>query len=286
MNKEVRAYHLMSASLAAHQCRFDELPESAKARIKDQTARAMLMEQLVLASDEARSVVIPVEVLAESVASIKARYETEHEFVADLARNGLTELGLSEALARELKADATLEKVTDCAPKATNAEARDWFAAHPEKFILGETREVRHILITINEDIPENRRAVALGRMTDVRAQLAASPDRFGDLALRYSECPSAMNGGTLGRVPRGRLYANLDAVLFDMPPNSLSDVLESEAGFHILLCERIYPAESVCFEDAAAKIKKAIDTKRQDMAQKSFIASLLQKRASERKAG
>ncbi|WP_319495869.1 nitrogen fixation protein NifM [uncultured Cohaesibacter sp.] len=270
------SYHLMSASLAAHECRYDELPAGAQARIDAQARRALLLEGLVLASAVAQKVVVPQEMLNQSVALIRERYETAEAFVDDLAANGLTEAGLEQAIARELAADTVLDLVAKAEPATTDEEARDFYAAHPERFCVGETRDARHILITINEQIAENRRDAAWQRICDLQQGLTGDVEQFADAALRHSECPSALNGGALGRIPRGKLYPGLDTALFAMSAGGVSEVLESEAGFHILLCEAIYPAEMARFADAAPKIRAAIDGRRQAMAQKRFIADLL----------
>ena len=118
------AYHLMSASLAAHQCRFDQLPQGAKARIQEQADRALLLERLVLASPIAAEVMVPASQLEKSIDSIKARYDGQSDFTADLARNGMMENDLECALARELKADAVLECVANKAEKATRCRGK------------------------------------------------------------------------------------------------------------------------------------------------------------------
>nr|WP_321525960.1 nitrogen fixation protein NifM [uncultured Cohaesibacter sp.] len=270
------AYHLMSASLAAHECRYDELSARAQERIGAQARHTLLLEGLVLASAVAQKVVVSQEMLDRSVDCIRARYETTSAFADDLAANGLTEAGLEQALARELAVDAVLDLVAKAEPAATDEEARSFYDAHPERFCVGESRETRHILITINEQIAENRREVAWQRIGAIQKSLTGDVDQFANAALRHSECPSALNGGALGRVPRGKLYAGLDAALFAMSAGGVSEVLESEAGFHILLCEAIYPTETASFAEAALKIRAAIDGKRQAMAQKRFIADLL----------
>ena len=165
--------------------------------------------------------------------------------------------------------------------KQRDAEAREWYDAHPERFSIGETRQVRHILITINDEIEENRREASRERIEKIRDELDGSLGQFADLALRYSECPSALNGGILGTVPRGKLYKELDDVLFAMDSDAISEVLESEAGYHILYCEAVIPGQTASFEEAALRIKDAIDKKRRSTMQKAFIAALLKAEAS-----
>jgi nitrogen fixation protein NifM len=135
---------------------------------------------------------------------------------------------------------------------------------------------VRHILVTVNDDIAENRRDRSRAAIDAIRARLDGTREQFARLAGRHSECPSALEGGLLGRVPPGRLYAALDARLFAMQAGETSEPIESETGFHILYCEAIHPPKTVPFDEAAPKIRAAIDQKRREKAQALWLAALM----------
>lgn len=51
-------------------------------------------------------------------------------------------------------------------------------------------------------------------RIDNVRARLLKSPHRFAELAMKYSECTTAVNGGLLGAVERSELYPELERSL------------------------------------------------------------------------
>ncbi len=72
----------------------------------------------------------------------------------------------------------------------------------------------------MNPHYPENTLTAARTRMERVVEKLAGRTNRFHEFAKRYSECPTAMEGGKLGNVTRGQLYAELDAMLFRMDEN------------------------------------------------------------------
>ena len=113
----------------------------------------------------------------------------------------------------------------------------------PEQFRRPETRLARHILITINDTIAENTRSAAGKRINAIQARLAKEPQRFEEQALKHSECPTALDGGKLGDLPRGKLFPELDKALFELKAGEVSGVLESELGFHVLRCDTITEA-------------------------------------------
>jgi len=65
--------------------------------------------------------------------------------------------------------------------------------------------------------------------------------ESFATLAILYSEDPgSAKKGGELGFYGRGELYKEFEAVAFKLEKGEVSEIVETQAGFHIIqLVER-----------------------------------------------
>ena len=101
---------------------------------------------------------------------------------------------------------------------------------------------------TINDEHLDNTEAKARQRILELRAKLVSSPKQFGKLALRNSECPTALHEGRIGAVQQGQLYPELDEALFRMQAGEVSEVVRSPMGFHLLWCEKILDAGSYNF--------------------------------------
>ena len=268
-------YHLLRNALQVFNRNPHQLDADEYGKIYEKTERSFALESLVLASDEAKRVVIPERILDESVALVVARYPNPGEYLLDLSRNGLDEQVLRSALRRELIFDATMQRVAFGCAEVSDIDVGLFYELHRTRFAAPETRIARHIMITVNPDYPENRRGKAFGRMTQIESKLKARIDRFHEFAMRYSECPTAMQGGRLGAVTRGQLYDALDAVLFSMAAAQISPVVESELGFHILLCEKIKPGKQIPLSDAAPGIRRLLWERRRRRRQQDWIASL-----------
>lgn len=63
----------------------------------------------------------------------------------------------------------------------------------------------------------------------------AATGESFESLVRHESECPSAREGGVVGRYTRGELPSALDIALFSLAPGTISEPVETEFGFHLL---------------------------------------------------
>lgn len=271
----VFAYHLLRSALSLFGKNLAQLAEDESLKVHDQAVRSFELESRVLAADEGQGLVIPEQMLDESLQQLQSRYSGREEFLQDLAVNGLDETGLRKALHRELLFDAILQRVAADCPEISDVDVGLFYEMHRERFEAPELRVARHILITVNAEYAENTRDAALARMEQLVEKLAGRVNRFPDFARRFSECPTAMEGGTLGDVKRGQLYAELDAMLFSMQEGEISPIVESEMGFHVLLCERIKPGKRMPLAKATPRIRRLLQERQQRNRQKAWLEQL-----------
>jgi nitrogen fixation protein NifM len=245
-------------------------------RVQNMAQKQYQLETRILAAPEARDAMVPPATLDAALQEIRRRYANEDEFAEDLARNGLDVKSFSEALERELKVEAILEKVGTHAEKVSDTDVELYYQYHPDQFRRPETRAVRHILVTVNESIPENTREAARRRIEEIAARLHKEPQRFEEQALKHSECPTALDGGKLGDLPRGKLYPELDEALFSLNAGDVSGIVESSLGFHVLRCDAITEAAVLGFAQAKKTIRKVLEQKRKRAEQQAWMRELL----------
>ena len=256
----------------------EHLEEAERRHVATIAARQREIERRILATPEAASVLLPDSSIARAIDEIRGRHADDAEFETALDRVGLTRDTLRSALDRDLKVEAVLEQVGGRAEPVSDADVEIFYLQNVLKFQKPETRSLRHILITINETLPGSERPVAQAKIEAIHARLAKAPDRFAEQALKHSECPTAMNGGLLGSVKRGQLYAELDVVAFALAPGELSSIVESPLGLHVLFCEAIDPARQVPLAEAGERIRARLDAGRREAFQKRWIAGLFRR--------
>jgi len=108
---------------------------------------------------------------------------------------------------------------------------------------------------------------------------LAKEPQRFEEQALKHSECPTALEGGKLGDLPRGKLFPELEAALFQLKAGEVSGAIESELGFHVLRCDTISEASVLGFAQAKQHIRKLLEQKRKRAYQQAWVKELLEQK-------
>jgi peptidyl-prolyl cis-trans isomerase C len=269
------SYHLLRNALNGYRKNLSQLDPSEYQEVFDKASRSYQLESLVIAAPEAEGLVISESQLDQSVGEVASRYESREDFERDLQANGLDEPGLRKALYRELVFDSVMQRVAANSADVNELDVHLFYEMHHDRFQTPETRMARHILITINADYAENTREAARERIEQVSGKLAGRGNRFDEFARRYSECPSAMEGGRLGEVTCGQLYERLDRALFNMQAGEVSGIIESELGFHLLYCEKIKPAKKVPLAKAAPRIREVLQERHRRNCQKSWLASL-----------
>ncbi len=255
------------------------LDAAERQRVDHVVARQLKIEQRILATPEAAQVVLPASSLDQAVAEIRDRYPSQEKYLDDLEKSGLDPARLVAAIERDLRFDAVLDRVASQVCELSETDVEIFYLMQRERFRRPENRTLRHILVTINDSLPGSDRATARDKIDAIRTRLLKSPKRFSEQALKHSECPTAMNGGLLGTLRRGQLFAELEPAAFALPLGELSEIVESPLGFHIIHCVAIEDACELPLASVRQKIRTHLADSRRRAVQKAWIAGLFRQK-------
>jgi parvulin-like peptidyl-prolyl isomerase len=94
--------------------------------------------------------------------------------------------------------------------------------------------------------------------------QRALDGEDFAELASQYSDDDSAETGGSLGAVTRGRMVAPFEEAGFKLKNGEISEVVETEYGFHIIKADTdLVPEQQMTFEAAKTQIDGTLEQER-----------------------
>jgi len=132
-----------------------------------------------------------------------------------------------------------------------------------------EERRASHILINADKAAPTADRDKARAKAQEILVILKQSPDKFAELAKKFSQdTGSANKGGDLDFFARGAMVKPFEDVAFTLKKGETSDVVESEFGFHIIRVTDIKQPKQKTFEESRASLE--VDARRQ-LAQRKF---------------
>jgi len=119
--------------------------------------------------------------------------------------------------------------------EVTPSEIKNYYRTMPSDSIPMVNTEYEIAQIVKKPPISIDEKLKVKERLFDLRKRILAG-ERFSTLAVLYSEDPgSARKGGELGFYGRGELYPEFEAVAFKLKDGEISEIVETEAGFHII---------------------------------------------------
>ncbi|MGJ3704163.1 SurA N-terminal domain-containing protein [Variovorax sp. AFSI2.2] len=140
------------------------------------------------------------------------------------------------------------------------ADLKTYYEQNTARFGTKEERRASHILITAPASAPAADRAKAKAKAEQLLAEVKKAPATFADVARKNSQDPgSAEKGGDLDFVTRGAMVKPFEDAMFALKKGDISDVIETEFGYHIIRLADIKPAVVPPFEQVRATIENEV---------------------------
>ena len=149
------------------------------------------------------------------------------------------------------------------------ADLKTYYEQNVQRLSGKEERRASHILIASPKSAPETDRQKAKTKAIELTALVKKSPDTFADVARKNSQDPgSAPAGGDLDFFAIDAMVKPFSDAAFAMKKGDISDVVESEFGYHIIKLTDIKAPKQRTFEEMKPELEA--DIKKQQ-AQKKF---------------
>ncbi len=149
------------------------------------------------------------------------------------------------------------------------ADLKTFYEQNAQRLSSAEERRASHILIASPKTAPAPEREKAKAKAQELLAIVQKSPETFADVARKNSEDPgSAPNGGDLDFFARGAMVKSFEDAAFALKKGEISDVIESDFGYHIIKLADIRAPKQRSFEEMKPELEA--DLKKQQ-AQKKF---------------
>jgi peptidyl-prolyl cis-trans isomerase C len=193
------------------------------------------------------------------ISNLLAHAGSQETFDRQLKAVGMTPDELRTKITQEATATATLTR--ELGISVTDAETKQYYSDHPADFEQPETVHVRHILLLTMDPVthaplPADQMQAKRKQIDDLLKRVNAGED-FATLATQYSEDPGSKDkGGELPPFSHGEMVPQFEAAAFSMKTNTVSDVVTTDYGYHIIKLLDKTPAQKVDYANVADKIK------------------------------
>jgi peptidyl-prolyl cis-trans isomerase D len=148
-------------------------------------------------------------------------------------------------------------------------ELQAYYEQNKDRWGQPEQRRASHILFTAGEGGSAKDKDGARKLAQDTLAKVRGAPREFERLARELSKDPgSATNGGDLGFFGRNMMVKPFEEAAFALKEGQISDVVESDFGFHLIKVTGIRAAQTKPFAEVRGEIERDL---KQQQAQKRF---------------
>jgi peptidyl-prolyl cis-trans isomerase C len=212
----------------------------------------------------------------QQMQQVSKNFPSQEEFQKAMAQQGVTESQLRRSIEENLVIQQLWDQATGHVPDPTEEEIAKYYEGNADKFAFPEQVRAAHILLrTDPKSTPEQKEEIKK-KLEGIRAEIESKAITFADAAAKYSEDPSnAKKGGDLGFFSRGSMVKPFEEAAFTTKPGTLSPVIETQFGYHIIQVAELRPARKLSLEEAKPPIKQILNQMAKQTAAQKYVAEL-----------
>jgi parvulin-like peptidyl-prolyl isomerase len=230
-----------------HRLPDDPSPE-ARRKVVEQLVDNELMRQLLL---DRRAEPDPKR-LAAGIEALKADLRKRDKGSSKNSKLEITDAALRRELFVPLAWEYHLGRVL------TQTTLQEEFERHRAEYDGTEVRASQIFIKVAPQDPPEKAKE-AEQKLASLRAEIARGKMSFADAASKYSEAPSAGNGGDVGYFPfRGPMPADVCRAVFALKQGEVSQPFRTPFGVHLYTVTEIRPG-NLSLEDVRSPVIRRV---------------------------
>ena len=266
----------LTAALARQGIPADQLPGDQKNQGYRMLLNDLITEKLV--SKRSAKVEVKEEDIAAQFEQFRTRFGTPEAFEEQMKQSGQSVEKVKTDIRSYLKQQNWVQDQVKDAPKATDADAEEYYTKNPNDFKKPEQVRASHILIAVPADATEAQvgEKKKLAEAISVRVK---GGEAFDKLAAELSEDPSAkQNSGDLNFFTREQMVPEFANAAFGMKKGEISTPVKSQFGFHIIQLTDRKDAENMVLESVKPRLLAFLNQRMRDTQIQKVLAELREK--------
>ena len=160
---------------------------------------------------------------------------TMQDYLKKLAEEGKTLESAKQEIRGQMLRMRLLRREVQSRILVKDEEIGEYYDKHREDYEGREAVHIRQIFLPVPEGADSGARDRVRAEANQLRERILKG-ERFEVMAARYSRGPAAAEGGDIGFVERGVMMPEVEKAAFSLPVGEVSEVLETEAGFLLLV--------------------------------------------------
>jgi peptidyl-prolyl cis-trans isomerase C len=218
-------------------------------KMKPQILDSLITKKLIDNACEKQKITISDKEVKKEIEIIKTILPKNMKLEDVMKKQDISQEDFEKEISQQLK----IEKLVGV-QEPSEKEIADFYEKADTAFSHSETIHARHILIKTEPTDSEAKKKEKRQKAENIQKKLKKGAD-FAELAKENSDCPSKVNGGDLNEFGRGEMVKSFEDVAFALKDKEISDVVETEYGYHIIQTISHTPAYKETLDEAKGKI-------------------------------
>ena len=226
----------------------------------DRAVNELIVKKMLLDEIAKRNITVSQEEIDKQKEKLINEVGGEDNLKEVLAKNNIDETELQSLIENEVQMTKLINSIAPV--KVSDAEVKKYYNENKaSKFTYPDSVKASHILIKDK------------AKAQEVLQKAKAEKADFAALAKQYSEDPgSAEKGGDLGFFTKEQMVEPFSKAAFSMKPDTVSDLVQTEFGYHIIKVTDRKKAGITPFDEVKNTLKKFLEDEKKVEVLKKFI--------------
>ena len=224
--------------------------------IRREVLESMIRRELLYQAARKSGIKPDENAINKDINSLKQQFSGETEYKNELSRRGINEEVLRARMIRNSLVQKYVDKEFTGKVNVTDKEIQEYYQKNIDLFKQPFQMQVSQIFIQSDPKGGDSRKKELRGKAEKILKNLKDDQD-FADLAREYSDGPTKNKGGDLGYLRKGQLEKQFESKIFALKKGEITDVIETDYGFHIFKVTDIKPETILAYENVKEKVKK-----------------------------
>lgn len=261
--------------------------------IKDRVVNELVVKSLLDQEIKNKNIKVSKEEVETELKSLIDTVGSKEKFNEILKQEGISTKQFKEDLEEQVKIKKLIESIKKV--DVSDSEVKKYYDDNKNKFIQPEKVRASHILITSNEaeirhklaseaKVPESKLDEQVKLQMEANYEkakkllneLKKDPSQFAKIARENSDDQgSSKLGGDIGFFSKEEMVEPFSKVAFSLKPQTLSDIVQTPYGYHIILVTDRTKAGVVPFEKVKEEIKNYLKNSQQVKILQDYVDKL-----------
>jgi len=279
-NDAITLYELDEAEAHyLYETKQQEMSEEARRQLRDKLLQGIIENRIQLQQAEREKITAEDSEVQDQINEImkKVNVSTPQQFEEVLKQQGLSMDGLKKRVRDQILVQRLTRRKVALRISVTEEEIDRYLVANRAKLETGLTFEARHILFLPDAGKGEEGWEDARRRAQQVYGLVLEGQD-FAELARKYSEDPSAKDGGSLGTLKRGELTPEIEQAILRLKPGETSTPIRSQVGYHLFRLDAKETLSGEALAQARSQIRDILYREKYDARLKEWLTEIRQR--------